>query len=143
MNLTFNTNNTDSSIVVKALQQYRSGAFEQAVKSLVDILDSEPNNWQARLMLAVCYYRTNQLFAAERAFRSVYEQADDKETRQKGLEGLQSTKAKMQMNMVGCPDEFRSHFERGLPQVPYFGWLESSEEPQQAPVRAWKPSFNR
>ena len=93
-------------------------------------------------MLAVCYYKTNQFLAAQRAFRLIYEQANDVEIRKKGLEGLQATKAKLEKKMLlDCP-EFSSYAERNLPE-PVVPWLEFPVPPSAAPVRSWKPSYSR
>jgi hypothetical protein len=142
MNLTFNTQNADASIALKALQQYRSAEFLQAIETLTDVLDMEPHNWQARLMLAVCYYKTTQYLPAERAFRLVYDQAPEADIRRKGLEGLLATKSKLERKTVECPPEFGTYVERNMPE-PLFPWLEHIVRPQTAPARAWRPSYSR
>jgi hypothetical protein len=142
MNLTFNTQIVDVSVALKALQHYRQGEFQQAISVLLDVLDNEPLNWQARLMLAVCYYKTNQFLASQRAFRLIYEQANDLEIRKKGLEGLQATKAKLEKKMLlECP-EFNSYAERSMPEL-VVPWLEFHAQPAPASLRPWRPSYNR
>lgn len=124
MNLTFTTQSVDISVALSALQHYRAGEFQQAITSLLIVLDSEPRNWQARLMLAACYYKTNQMFAAVRAFRFIYESAGDDELRKKALEGLQATNAKLERKTVECPAEFGAYVQRNTSNVPVAAWLD-------------------
>jgi hypothetical protein len=141
VNLTFNTQNVSASVALKALQHYRAHEFQQAINSLLDVLDSEPDNWQARLMLAVCYYKTTQLLAAERAFRAVYEKATTPEMREMGCEGLRATRAKLERKSIDCPPEFGEYSQRRLPPEPLFAWLDMLAGPQN--LRAWTPSYSR
>lgn len=142
MNITFNTKNVDASIALKALAEYKSGKFEQAISSLLSVLDREPGNVQARQMIGVCYYKTQQYLAARWAFRFVYDNARNEETKRSALDGLQATNAKL----MDCPPEFASFYERSMPSEAFCGWLDGSPSGSAAPPpgrKAWKPSFNR
>lgn len=99
MELTFNTQSVDVSVALKALNLYRAGEFQEAIGSLAEVVDAEPQNWQARLMMAVCYYKTNQNFAAQRGFRFIYDNSTDPESKKQALAGLHATNAKI--NKVG------------------------------------------
>ena len=138
MNLTFNTQSVDVSVALKALNQYRAAEFEPAIATLLIVLDAEPDNWQARLMLGVCYYRTKQYFAAQWSFRHVYERTTDLASKKMGLEGLQATAAKL----AEPPEEFAGMYERTLPR-PFFAWLDFTACSQTNSRKAWKPNFSR
>jgi tetratricopeptide (TPR) repeat protein len=118
--LTFNTQNVDISIALKALDSYRSGNYEQAIAALLEVLDVEPKNWEARLMLGACYYRLGQYFAAQCAFRLICEQATDSNVRTRAREGLLASGGKMGRR-VEIPPEFGSCAVR---QELAVGWLE-------------------
>ncbi len=109
MKLTFNTLIADVSIALKAINNYRAGSYEQAITSLHDILDSEPMNWDARLMLAACYYKTEQWSSAHRAFAFIVSRTNDNDIRAKALEGQQVTSAKLN-NWIGRPGELPAEF---------------------------------
>lgn len=94
MKLTFNTQNVDIQITLKALNFYRGGDYRQAARALQEILDSEPQNWDARLMLGACYYKSGQYFMADSAFRLILDQCTDIEIRKKAREGVLTNSAK-------------------------------------------------
>jgi thioredoxin-like negative regulator of GroEL len=107
MNLTFNTEiAANISVVLKALELYQNRQFQQAIEPLLDVLDTEPKNWDARLMLAACYYKTDQFAAAERAFRLITEQSRDLELRSKARHGLQVISAKRSKRGPELPPEW-------------------------------------
>jgi len=141
MNLTFDIEIVDAKVALRALKQYEEGNFGEAIRTLLEILDLEPKNWQARLMLAVCYYKTKQFISAERTFRFIYDQASERDLRKRGLEGLQATKAKLERNQAGIPAEIASYFECNTKE-PFFPWLDGVTNPSIAPRRAWKPSYS-
>ncbi len=107
MKLTFNTKNVNIQVALKALNHYRKEEFLEASEALIEILDMEPQNWDARLMLGACYYRTDHFFSAERCFRIICEQAHDSSIRARAREGLISTSARLGKR-VSTPPEFGS-----------------------------------
>jgi thioredoxin-like negative regulator of GroEL len=74
MDFTFNTQIVDVSVALNALKFYKAGQYKEATSCLLDLLDVEPKNWDARLMLGACYFKTEQWGAAQRAFRFIFEQ---------------------------------------------------------------------
>jgi hypothetical protein len=122
MQLTFNTQNTSATVALKALKCYRDGDYKEASLALLEVLDAEPINWDARLMLGACYYKMEQYFSAQCAFRIVCDQANDPMTRIKGREGLLASGGKMGKR-VDMPPEFGSCSVR---QEFVVGWLEYS-----------------
>src|SRR5438552_2164650 len=97
MDIKFSTTQLDASLVLGAYKAFKDGNFESAGKSLLEILDVEPRNWQARLLLACCYSKSKQNFAAQRALRFVYENcSDDPDLKAKACLALQSLNAKME-----------------------------------------------
>ncbi len=140
MNLTFDTEIVDAKVALRALKHYEDGNFENAINTLMEVLDIEPQNWQARLMLAVCYYKTGQFNSAQRAFQYIYEKAPERELRKKGLEGMQASKAKLEKHHSYSPAEIASYFERNS-QEPFFPWLDAAVNQSKAPQKAWKPVY--
>ncbi len=120
MNITFNTQIVDVSVALKALDLYRNREYKQAISTLVEILDTEPNNWQARLMLAVCYYKTDQFPTAHRTFRYIYEKCQQIDLKRKAFEAMQASNLKM-LAHVDVPAEFGCYVDR-KPQIP--SWLD-------------------
>ncbi|MBX9685460.1 MAG: tetratricopeptide repeat protein [Candidatus Obscuribacterales bacterium] len=73
MEITFNTCNLDASVALKALQLYKAKKYKEAIPALQEILDVEPKNWDARLLLGACYYKTAQYPSAQRLFQFIYD----------------------------------------------------------------------
>lgn len=107
MKLTFNTMVADLSVALSAINHYQSGLFTEAINDLQSVLDFEPKNWDARLMLGACYYRTQQWSAAHRTFDFIASKCTDSDIRAKAQEAVQVTTAKLnKWNAVGLPREF-------------------------------------
>lgn len=126
MKLTFNTLVVDLSVALKAIKLYQSGEFKQSISAIQDVLDLEPNNWDARLMLAVCYYKTGQYAAALRAFQLIADKTDCIEIRRKANEGVHVTAAKLdnRHNRPAFPAEFGCHVElHGMSKEPQLTWM--------------------
>jgi len=51
-----------------ALNLYKDGDFRRAMLQLIEVLDKEPENWHARLMLGTCYYKSGEFAAASAVF---------------------------------------------------------------------------
>jgi hypothetical protein len=111
MDITFNTHTVDVSVTLKAVQLYREKNYKACVTVLMSVLDVEPRNWQARLMLGACYFRTEQWGAAQRCFRFLVDQCTDPDTKIKALEGLQAATSRLERR-VDIPMEFGSYVER-------------------------------
>ncbi len=107
MNLTFNTKNVNIAVALKALNLYRSGNFKEAVGALLEVLDAEPSNWDARLMLGACYYKLGQYFSAQNVFRMICDQAEDAVLRNRARQGLLATASKTG-NRIDMAPEFGS-----------------------------------
>lgn len=120
MKLTFNTLVVDVSVALKAINRYQAGAYKEAISDLQCILDLEPRNWDARVMLAACFYKTGQYSSAQRAFQFIADKSESVEARAKAMEGLQATNAKLDprgSGMSALPPEFGCHIERiNVPQ---------------------------
>jgi thioredoxin-like negative regulator of GroEL len=128
MSNTFNTLISDLSVVVEAINFYQAGRFREAMSALLQLLDTEPENWDARLMLAVCYYKTGQIASAHRAFTLIVEKTNSLEIRHKALEGAELMSVKMQGGnsfSAAMPAEFGCHVEQlGMRREPMqLSWL--------------------
>lgn len=106
VNLTLSTLVADLSVALKALEHYQSGRFRDAIQDLQSVLDFEPKNWDARLMLGASYYKTQQWSAAHRTFQYIATNAVDNEIRLKANEAMQVTQSKLNSNRCGMPAEF-------------------------------------
>ena len=107
MQLTFNTQNVNVAVALKALDSYRSGQYKQTSVALIEVLDVEPQNWDARLMLGACYYKMGQYFSAQCAFRMICERATDAGVRGRAQEGLLASGRKIGKR-EDTPPEFGS-----------------------------------
>ncbi len=123
MDFTFNTQIVDISVALQALNLYRDREYKAAIPTLVQILDSEPNNWQARMMLAACYYKTDQFATAHRTFRYIYEKCPQIDLKRKSFEAMQVSHLKTQTH-VEIPAEFGCYIDR-KPKVA--SWLDSHQ----------------
>lgn len=123
MKLTFNTQNVNIQVALSALSLYRSGEFDQASYALQEILDVEPDNWDARLMLGACYYKTGQYFMADCAFRMILEHSSDPDIRKRAREGVLSTAGKWGHRVSNTPPEFGSCAVR---QEFFVAWLDGA-----------------
>lgn len=126
MALTFNTLVLDLSVALQTVRDYQSGNFQRAIDNLQLVLDCEPANWDARLMLAACYYKSGQFFLALRAFQYIYDKTTNLDVRQKALEGVQVTSMKLERRLDnrGIPAEFGCYAEVfGQKQAPPLGWM--------------------
>src|SRR3989338_3017168 len=104
MDITFDTQVVDVSVALNALKHYRAGEYKLAIAALQEILDVEPKNWDARLMLGVSFYRTAQFITAQRAFRYIFDNCPVDAIKRKAMDGLQAANSKLQKNET--PAEF-------------------------------------
>jgi TolA-binding protein len=105
------TSQIDQSLGLNACKAYKSGDYRNAQSMLVDILDMEPNNWLARYYLAVCFSKTQQLAAAQRAFRMLFEKCPDAEIKSKACLMLQRVSGELTEGGNGRPAEFGRYAE--------------------------------
>lgn len=123
MEFTFNTQVVDVSVALNALKFYKAGQYKEAIAHLQDILDVESKNWDARLMLGACYFKTEQFAAAQRAFKFIYENCPVSETKSRALEGMQAANFKIQPNKT-LPLEFGGYVERNVAQISRISWID-------------------
>lgn len=125
--LTFNTTSLDVSVALDAIKHYQAGNFNLAINSLQMVLDCEPDNWDARLMLGACFYKSGQYMSAHRIFQFLCDKTTNLEIRLKATEGVQVCAAKMdkRLSMPGdIPAEFGCYVEfSGARQVKTMSWL--------------------
>jgi hypothetical protein len=123
--MTFNTQNVNIAVALRALDSYRNKNYVEAVGALLEVLDLEPRNWDARLMLGACYYKLGQNFAAQNAFRKICEQAKDPEVCARAREGLRATGGRLETETppksqgwfgnLGLPSEFSGTHKYAIP----------------------------
>jgi thioredoxin-like negative regulator of GroEL len=123
MEITFNTHNADATVALKALNLYKAKQYNEAIPALTEILDYEPGNWDARLLLAACYYRTQQFLTAQRIFRYISDSCPDRLTRLKAVEATNVIASKLDHKSDSLPPEFGSYASRVPGQI---SWLESA-----------------
>lgn len=112
MDFTFNTQIVDVSVALNALKFYKAAQYQEATTCLLEILDVEPKNWDARLMLGACYFKTEQYGAAQRAFRFIYEKCPESAVKAKAIEGMQAATSKLQVPNQNLPLEFGGYAPR-------------------------------
>lgn len=117
MDIKLTTASVDISVALKAHRLYKEGNYSQAIVALLDILDNEPQNAQARLYLGICYFKTNQAMAAQRALRVVFEKAADPDIRQKACTALQIVNAHINERLNAIPPEFGHMTESRLKRM--------------------------
>lgn len=100
------TSQVDPSLGLRACKAFSDGDYTAAQRLLIDILDVEPNNWLARFYLATCYAKTNQLLAAQRAFRHIFEKCTDQEIKSKACLMLQRVTGEIMEGGSKKPAEF-------------------------------------
>ena len=123
MDLSFNTSNVDVSIALKALRYYRAKEFGQAIEALLEVLDVEPRNWDARLMLGSCYYKTGQFGSAHRVFKMIYDRCLEPGLKEKASDGMQAAERKLQKTAADFPLEFGDMVANNAPQK-IVAWLD-------------------
>lgn len=123
MEFTFNTQIVDVSVALNALKLYKGGQYKDATAKLLDIIDVEPKNWDARLMLGACYFKTEQFAAAQRAFRFIYENCPVSDTKSRALEGMQAATYKLQPQK-NLPMEFGGYVERNVQTISRLSWID-------------------
>ncbi|MBX9567911.1 MAG: tetratricopeptide repeat protein [Candidatus Obscuribacterales bacterium] len=104
---------------------YQAGEYRKAISHIQEILDLEPSNWDARLMLAVCFYKTGQHGAAIRAFQTITERTNCDEIRAKSEEGLAVCTAKLERRneRSAIPSEFSCYIEVFGKTEPQLSWV--------------------
>jgi hypothetical protein len=122
MDFTFNTQIVDISVALRALKLYRDKEYKEAIPALVQILDTEPTNWQARMMLGACYYKSEQFPTAYRTFRYIYEKCPHIDVRRKAFEAVQASQLRSQTH-VEVPAEFGCYIDR-KPRIA--SWLDNN-----------------
>ena len=95
MDIRFDTQLVDISVALNALKLYREGKYKEAIENLVKILDGEPENWDARLMLAASYYKTGQYASAERNFARLIDKCEHADICKRAQVGLQASTDKL------------------------------------------------
>ena len=123
MEFTFNTQIVDVSVALNALKLYKAGQYKDATAKLLDIIDVEPKNWDARLMLGACYFKTEQFGAAQRAFRFIYENCPLSDNKSRALEGMQAATFKLQPQKH-LPMEFGGYVERNVQNISRLSWID-------------------
>ena len=93
MDFSINTSQVDAMVALKAYTLYKSAQYSDAIPVLEAILDFEPKNWQARLFLAACWFKTNQPMTAQRALKFVHDNCPDAELKQKAALALEFIQA--------------------------------------------------
>lgn len=122
----FGNANVDVSKLVSGLRLYVEKDYRHAISPLTDVLDAFPENWDARLMLSACYYKTGQIFAAQRGFRYLYQHCPIDHLKSKSLEALRASLIRVVKKL---PAEFGC--EEWQPVQARISWIEEHLHPKQ------------
>lgn len=101
----FVNHNQSNTQVIDAIRHYREKDFERATAVLYELLDKDPNNIEARLLLASCLLFAAHYFLAGQAFLHVVQHAKDPDLRLQGRRGVESVKRHVQ-NISHFDDSF-------------------------------------
>lgn len=82
----------ERSAVTDGYKLYKEGAFRDAIPKMQCVLDMEPNNWLARLILGACFARSGQQYAADCAFRHIMDNCKDEEIRERARLAAEATR---------------------------------------------------
>lgn len=123
MGLSFNTENREAGVGLKAFQLYTSKKYSEAISAFNLILDFEPKNWDARLLLGACYYKTKQYITAQRVFNNIAENCDNLEIRSKARQALRSTQMQIEHGSTDLPPEFGCYNNPGMKSL-VKSWLD-------------------
>ena len=91
--------------VTDAIRYYREKQYHRAAAVLHELLDEEPRNIEARLLLASCFLFSARYYLAGQAFLHVVENAQDPDLRLQGLRGIESVRKYLQ-NISHVDDSF-------------------------------------
>lgn len=91
--ITFNTVQMELASILTGYKLFKAGKYSEATPYLTSVLEIDPENWQARLLLGACYMKTGQAVTALRAFRWVSENCFNEVLKGKADKALQACKA--------------------------------------------------
>jgi thioredoxin-like negative regulator of GroEL len=80
--------NLENSNQEQAYDYYREGQYKHALPLFQAIVEAEPSNYHAHLVLGVCYFYTKHANGAKDIFRFVADNCGDKEYKSKALLAL-------------------------------------------------------
>lgn len=123
MEISFNTQNREAAVGLKALQQYKAKQYNDAIASFTEILDYEPGNWDARLLLAACYYKSGQFMTAQRIFTFIDNNCILAEIVSKARQALRSTQSQLERGTTELPPEFGCYGKPGMKYISS-SWLD-------------------
>ena len=78
-----------------AILAYRNARYRDAIELLLQVTDSEPNNWMARLYLGMSYEKTGRVSDAHRLFKRMATDCPDDHIRAKAESALPLVEAEM------------------------------------------------
>jgi cytochrome c-type biogenesis protein CcmH/NrfG len=82
-------------LIEVAILAYRNERFRDAIELLLQVTDSEQDNWMARLYLGMCYQKTGRIADAARLFKRMQTDCPDAHIRQKAENALPLVEAEM------------------------------------------------
>jgi tetratricopeptide (TPR) repeat protein len=104
MDFAFKTTEINIGAAMSAYTLYKQSRYQEALPFLIEILNIEPKNWQARLFAGACYFKIGQPLAAERAIQFVYENTSDDVLKQKACFALQTIRSARQASRMSTPE---------------------------------------
>lgn len=84
-----------SELVEVAILAYRNGRYRDAIELLLQVTDTETDNWLARLYLGMSYQKTGRVADAARLFKRMVTDCPDHHIRSKAENALPLVEAEM------------------------------------------------
>jgi cytochrome c-type biogenesis protein CcmH/NrfG len=84
-----------SELVEIAILAYRNGRYRDSIELFLQVTDSEPDNWLARLYLGMSYEKTGRVVDAHRLLKRMASECPDDHLRVKAENALPLVEAEM------------------------------------------------
>jgi cytochrome c-type biogenesis protein CcmH/NrfG len=86
-----------SELVEVAILAYRNGRYRDAIELLLQVASTDPDNWLAKLYLAMAYEKSGRTSDAYRMYKVVSAGSPDKELRATADNALPQIEAEMRL----------------------------------------------
>ena len=125
MQTTSTTEMCGVSIFRNAVKLFGEEEYEKAMSQFLEVLDADPLDWYARLLLGACYYKSEEFAAAERIYQYIYQKCSDEKLVRVAVDGFRASRARASKSVRAMPEHDR-FADSGDIKSGSAGWMESS-----------------